>query len=289
METREYYECHGHIFMDGTNYKNAMARHRPEPDRALIRDRLAALRDAGVVYYRDGGDILGASAYAREVAGEYGIEYRTCVFATHKRKQYGWIVGHAFDGPAEFRALVERAKEEKADFIKLMISGIMDFQTPGGLMGGGLELGEIAELIRIAHGEGFRVMAHVNGAERIRLALEAGLDSVEHGYFGDEDCLTCLAQTGAVWVPTLAATAGFAGREGFGPGVAEANVRLQGEMLRKAAKMGCLIAAGSDAGAYGVPPDTGIHMEHALLAAAGVPAELIRAGDAAIRERFKRE
>ena len=275
--------------MDGTNYKNAMARHRPEPDRALIRDRLAALRDAGVVYYRDGGDILGASAYAREVAGEYGIEYRTCVFATHKRKQYGWIVGHAFDGPAEFRALVERAKEEKADFIKLMISGIMDFQTPGGLMGGGLENGEIAELIRIAHGEGFRVMAHVNGAERIRLALEAGLDSVEHGYFGDEDCLTCLAQTGAVWVPTLAATAGFAGREGFGPGVAEANVRMQGEMLRKAEKMGCLIAAGSDAGAYGVPPDTGIHMEHALLAAAGISAETVRAGDAAIRERFKRE
>ena len=97
--------------MDGTNYKNAMARHRPEPDRALIRDRLAALRDAGVVYYRDGGDILGASAYAREVAGEYGIEYRSCVFATHNRKQYGWSVGHAFDGPAEFRALVERAKE----------------------------------------------------------------------------------------------------------------------------------------------------------------------------------
>ena len=275
--------------MDGTNYKNAMARHRPEPDRALIRERLAALRDAGVVYYRDGGDILGASAYAREAAGEYGIEYRTCVFATHKRKQYGWIVGHAFEGPGEFRALVERAKQEKADFIKLMISGIMDFQTPGGLMGGGLELGEIAELIRIAHGEGFRVMAHVNGAERIKTALEAGLDSVEHGYFGDEDCLRYLAQTGAVWVPTLAATAGFAGREGFGHGVAEENVRLQGAMLRKAAEMGCLIAAGSDAGAYGVPPDTGIHMEHALLAAAGVPAQLIQAGDAAIRERFKRE
>ncbi len=132
-------------------------------------------------------------------------------------------------------------------------------------------------------------MAHVNGAERIRIALEAGLDSVEHGYFGDEDCLRCLAQTGAVWVPTLAATSGFAGREGFGPGVAEENVRMQGEMLRKAAAMGCLIAAGSDAGAFGVPPDTGIHMEHALLAAAGVPPETVRAGDAAIRQRFRRD
>ena len=60
--------------MDGTNYKNAMARHRPEPDKALIRERLAALRAAGVTYYRDGGDILGASAYAREVAEYKGAQ-----------------------------------------------------------------------------------------------------------------------------------------------------------------------------------------------------------------------
>ena len=272
--------------MDGTNYKNAMARHRPEPDRELIRSRLAALRAAGVVYYRDGGDILGASAYAREAAGEYGIEYRTCVFATHKRKQYGWIVGHAFDGPKEFRVLVERAKGEKADFIKLMISGIMDFQTPGGLMGGGLELGEIAELIRIAHGEGFRVMAHVNGAERIKAALEAGLDSVEHGYFMDDECLALLKETGAVWVPTLAAIAGFAGREGFVQGVAEANLRHACDMLRKARAMGVLVAAGSDAGAVYVPPDRGIHIEHAYLACAGLTEEDVRRGDEAIRARF---
>ena len=112
---------------------------------------------------------------------------------------------------------------------------------------------------------------------------------MEHGYFGDEDCLRYLAQTGAVWVPTLAATAGFAGREGFGPGVAEENIRSQGRMLRKAAEMGVLIAAGSDAGAYGVPPDTGIHLEHALLAAAGIPAGIVRAGDEAIRQRFRRD
>ena len=272
--------------MDGHNYKDAMARHRDGVDKTLIRERLLALQAAGVVYYRDGGDILGASAYAREAAGEYGIEYRSCLFATHKRKQYGWIVGHAFEGPKEFRTLVQRAVEEKADFIKLMISGIMDFQSFGGLIGGGLEPSEIPELIRIAHGEGFRVMAHVNGAERIRAALAAGLDSVEHGYFMDDECLSLLKETGAVWVPTLAATAGFAGREGFAPGVAEANLRHACENLRKAQAMGVLIAAGSDAGAVNVPPDTGIHLEHALLAAAGIAAETAEKGDEAIRRRF---
>ena len=162
----------------------------------------------------------------------------------------------------------------------------MDFKSFGGLMGGGLELEEIPELIRIAHGEGFRVMAHVNGAARIKTALASGLDSVEHGYFMDDECITLLKETGAVWVPTLAATAGFAGREGFVQGVAEANLRHACENIRKAKALGVLIAAGSDAGAVNVPPDRGIHIEHTLLAAAGLEAEDVARGDEAIRRRF---
>ena len=281
-----YSECHGHIFMDGRVFKDAMELHRGGVVREVIQARLEAVRAAGITYYRDGGDKLGVSEYARGIAGDYGVEYRTCVFGTHKRKQYGGLVGLPFDTAADFRLLVKELKVKKADFVKLMISGIMDFQTFGGLSGGGLEISEIPELIKIAHGEGFRVMAHVNGAERVKAALEAGLDSVEHGYFMDDECLTLLRETGAVWVPTLAATAGFAGRGGFTQGVAEANVRHSCENIRKAKAMGVLIAAGSDAGAVNVPPDTGIHIEHALLAAAGLTEADIRRGDRAIRERF---
>lgn len=281
-----YSECHGHIFMDGHVFREAMELHRGGVVREVIDERLALLQKAGVTYYRDGGDKLGVSLYARSRAADYGIEYRTCAFGTHKHRQYGGLVGLPFDTPGDFRALVAKAKEQKADFIKLMISGIMDFQTFGGLSGGGLEPEEIPELIRIAHGEGFRVMAHVNGAARIKAALAAGLDSVEHGYFMDDECLALLKETGAVWVPTLAATAGFAGREGFVQGVAEANLRHACENLRKARAMGVLVAAGSDAGAVNVPPDTGIHIEHALLAAAGLTEEEVRRGDEAIRRRF---
>ena len=187
-----YSECHGHIFMDGHVFKEAMELHRNGVVREAIDERLGLLREAGVTYYRDGGDKLGASLYARSRAPEYGIEYRTCAFGTHKRHQYGGLVGLPFDTAADFRALVAKAKAQQADFIKLMISGIMDFQSFGGLMGGGLELEEIPELIKIAHGEGFRVMAHVNGAARIKTALASGLDSVEHGYFMDDECLALL-------------------------------------------------------------------------------------------------
>jgi hypothetical protein len=272
--------------MDGHVFREAMELHRNGVVREVIDERLGLLREAGVTYYRDGGDKLGASLYARSRAAEYGIEYRTCAFGTHKRHQYGGLVGLPFDTASDFRALVAKAKEQKADFIKLMISGIMDFQSFGGRMGGGLELDEIPELIRIAHGEGFRVMAHVNGPSRIKTALEAGLDSVEHGYFMDDECLALLKETGAVWVPTLAATAGFAGRQGFVQGVAEANLRHACLNLRKAKALGVLVAAGSDAGAVNVPPDRGIHIEHTLLAAAGLGLEDIARGDEAIRTRF---
>ncbi len=58
----------------------------------------------------------------QERQADYGINYKTCIFAAHKQINYGWIVGHAFTDSKDFYKLVLRAKAEKADFIKLMIS-----------------------------------------------------------------------------------------------------------------------------------------------------------------------
>ncbi|MBO4330733.1 MAG: hypothetical protein J5827_01510, partial [Oscillospiraceae bacterium] len=69
-------------------------------------------------------------------------------------------------------------------------------------------------------------------------------------------------------------------------GVAQAHVDDQKAKLAKAAAAGALIAAGSDAGAFGVSPSGGIITEHRLLEEAGVSEELIARGDAAVRERF---
>lgn len=58
-------------------------------------------------------------------------------------------------------------------------------------------------MIHIAHEEGFAVMAHVNGAGAVKDAVEAGVDSVEHGNFMDEACLQALAESGTVWVADI--------------------------------------------------------------------------------------
>ena len=281
------YECHGHLLMEGTDYATSRAKHENGPDRAVIAAALAALRDEGVFYFRDGGDALNVSVVGREMARDYGVEVVTPVYAIHKQGRYGGIVGRAWRDLDEYRALVRGVREAGGDFIKIMASGIITFRACGELSCPGLTAEELRELVRVAHGEGFRVMTHVNGPETIRAAAEAGVDSVEHGYFADEAALSAMAEHGVIWVPTLAAVEAFVGRPGFDLGVAEWTMRTQKEALRRFAEMGGIIAAGSDSGAVGVPHRTGAEREYALLAEAGIAPERICAGSEAVRVRFR--
>ena len=284
------YECHGHLMMDGEDYMQARRRHRNDVDLATVHSYLAALRAHGVRYFRDGGDALGVSAKAREIAPDYGIEYATPLFAIHRKGYYGGIVGRGYGDLREYRALVAEAKAQGCDFIKLMFSGILTFTEWGGLSCPGLPPEEIIELVRIAHGEGFAVMAHVNGPETVRAAIEAGTDSIEHGYFMDEACLRTLADSGSFWVPTLAATAAFVGRPGFDCAVAEETQRRQKEALRSALAHGVAVAVGSDSGAVGVPHGPGTTEEYRLLTedCGATVAQLQRANEA-LRRRFRRQ
>ena len=95
-------ECHAHIIMDGVNYRHAIDLHRNGPDDNVIREHLKIYQDRGITFVRDGGDALGVSARAKELAPEYGIDYRTPVFAIHKEGHYGSIVGKSFSTMPEF-------------------------------------------------------------------------------------------------------------------------------------------------------------------------------------------
>ena len=281
------YECHGHLMMGGADYSVSRAIHGRVPDREVIAAELSALRDAGVTYFRDGGDALGVSVVGREMACEYGIELVTPVYAIHKEGRYGAIVGRSWRDMKEYRELVEGVRAAGGDFVKFMSSGIITFQEYGELSCPGLEPQELKEMVRIAHGEGFRVMTHVNGAETVRAAAEAGADSVEHGYFVDQPALEAMAEAGSVWVPTLAATEAFIGRPGFNTDAAERTVRVQQEALNRFAAMGGIIAVGSDSGAVGVPHGPGTRREYELLSEAGIDAALLRRGCEKIRELFR--
>ena len=281
-------DCHIHMVLDGADWRGAIDRHRASPDRALIRQRLQAYAAAGFDYLRDGGDKLGVGAAARELAGEYGITYRTPLAPLICAGHYGSFIGEKYENLREYTALVRKRREQGADFIKIMISGIMDFDRFGVLSEEGLPLELIRELIHIAHSEGFAVMAHANGARTVEAAAVAGVESVEHGAYLDDDALHAMAENGTVWCPTLSAIGNLRGSGRFDENAVTAIYESSIRNLREFVKMDGLIATGSDAGAWNVPHVRGGADEYAHLAdALGDGWECIAdAGTNAVRSRF---
>mgnify|MGYP001852198209 FL=1 len=256
-------ENHAHIFMNALDYRQAVKDHEKAPDEKLIREHLKAYQEKNVSFVRDGGDYLGVSQKAREIALEYGIDYRTPIFAIHKKGHYGGIVGRAFETMKEYAALVREVKKEGGDFIKIMTTGIMDFDTDGSITGAALSFEEVREMVHIAHEEGFSVMSHTNGARAVKEAAMAGADSIEHGNYADEEALKIMAEKGTIWVPTITVVKNLIGKGRFSDQVLLQIWEKGKTNIRKGYELGVNLALGSDAGAYLVPHGQGIMDEWA--------------------------
>lgn len=254
-------ECHAHIIMDGVNYRHAIDLHRNGPDDNVIREHLKIYQDRGITFVRDGGDALGVSARAKELAPEYGIDYRTPVFAIHKEGHYGSIVGKNFSTMPEFHKRVLEAKEQSADFIKIMTTGLLDFNAHGAITGTPLDATEVKEMVHIAHEEGMAVMSHTNGTYGVQAAVEAGVDSLEHGNYMNEESLAMLSESHTVWVPTLVTVRNLLGDGRYADETLRPIIETAEENVRKAFGLGVKVAPGSDAGAYRVLHGQGIQDE----------------------------
>ena len=187
-------DCHMHMILDGIYYRAAIDHQKDGPDETLIRARLADYAARGVTYLRDGGDGWGVGLRASQLAGEYGITYRTPVSNLCRKGHYGCFLGWGYENFAEYKALVDRVKAMGAHFIKIMVSGIMDFDRFGGITDTACSYELCRDLISYAHDQGFAVMAHANGEEAVSNALRAGVDSIEHGAYLEEETLLYLAE-----------------------------------------------------------------------------------------------
>ena len=281
-----YQDCHMHMVLDGQNWRQAIARHEARPQKDFIRSALQQYQALGFDYLRDGGDRWGVGAKARELAGEYGITYRTPLAPLCKAGHYGSFIGRVYADLKEYAAIVGQLRREGADFVKIMISGLMDFDHAGVLTEEGLAPGEIRELIHIAQGEGFAVMAHANGARTVEAAAEAGVDSVEHGAYLDKEALQAMAEKGTVWVPTVSTVGNLRGKGRFAETAVQAIFESLAENVAAFAEMGGLLAPGTDAGAWAVPH--GSMTEYALLQQILGPnvEKILQQGIRKIREKF---
>ena len=258
-------DCHIHTLLDSVDWKRAIARHTVQVDKAYVRDTVKMYAEKGYTYLRDGGDRWGVGAYARGVAKQFGIIYRTPLAPLSKKGHYGGFIGLQWENMQDFARLVRMQKAQGADFCKIMVSGLMDFDHYGVLTEEPLTRQEILELVHIAKEEGQAVMAHCNGGPAMTACAEAGVDSIEHGAYLEEETLHLLAESDAVWVPTIAPIANLRGLGRFPDAVLEPLTQLHQSNVAYAAAIGAKLALGTDAGAYAVYHGSSVQQEYDLL------------------------
>ena len=143
---------------------------------------------------------------------------------------------------------------------------------------------ELNALVEEAHALKRKAAAHAHGAEAAKRAIRAGIDSIEHGTFLDDEALRMMHDHGVFLVPTLTTRIGLM-RSKFPPLVeakAERAVAQQDATVRRALALGVRIALGTDAAVY---PHGQNATEFALMAADGMtPTESLKAGTSVAAE-----
>lgn len=273
-----------HTVLDGLYWKAAIDRHREHPLEDYIQTVLNTYRELGYTYLRDGGDRWGVGKRARQLAAPMGITYRTPLSPLCKAGCYGAFIGETFQNEKEFAALAEKQKKNGGDFIKIMISGLMDFDNPGKLMQEGPSAEEISYMISISKNLGMSVMAHCNGVYAALAAATAGVDSIEHGAYLNEEALCAMKEANVVWVPTLSTIGNLLGKGRYPDKGVEEILESALKNVKAYKDLGGLVACGSDAGAWAVPH--GCETEISWLHKAGLTDAEIQKGNQAIIEKF---
>jgi imidazolonepropionase-like amidohydrolase len=185
------------------------------------------------------------------------------------------------DGVDECRRAVRRQVSQGADAIKFVATGGVLSDIKAGL-DQQFTGEEIRTIIETAHNLGRRVAAHAHGAAGINAALEAGVDSIEHGSFLDDRSIELFLAKGAFHVPTIIAgvtASEMAEREGELSQAQADKARTVGVKIKQALarshKAGVTIAFGTD---MGVGPHGQNAREFGFLVEAGMsPREAIEA------------
>lgn len=161
----------------------------------------------------------------------------------------------ACTGATECAQRVREASKYGADLIKITATGGVLSQQGRGL-DQHFSDDEMTSIVETAHRLGLKVAAHAHGKGGVEAAVAAGVDSIEHGTYLDEDGAKLMKRTGSYMVPTLMAFEGI--REGlaenrYTPVVSEKvkqTLEVVGNGLKLAVKRGVNIAFGTDAGVF---------------------------------------
>ena len=291
--------CHVHLCNDGSADLFGQVLNDSVPIatiRSVLNARLTLL--SGITTVRDCGAANQIAIEIGKAVDRHLIEgprVRAAGRVVTMTGGHGHFIGREADGPDEVRKAVRAEIKGGANFIKLMATG--GVLTPGvDPTQTAFSVEELAAGVDEAHKAGRPAASHAIGNGGIKNALKAGIDSVEHGFYLDDESINLALKQGSFMVPTLIAVDQIV-NNGAAGGIpdwvvrkAESESGHHRESFVMAVRSGMRIAAGTDAGTpfnphgdlalelakmveFGLPPML------ALVAATSNAARLLRMDD----------
>lgn len=275
-------EAHSHLFLDGGELDlTKRAEYLTAPREEMIkvgRKSVAQSLAAGITLVRDAGDIHGINLQLRnelKLNKSPQPAIRCAGKAIRKAKRYGSFMAQEVTDESEIESVVSEVAAY-ADDIKVLMTGIIDFKAAEVKGGPQFSLVEAKRISAVAKASGRLTFAHCSGSDGINIALEAGLNSIEHGFFITREQLQKMAELEITWVPTFSPV----NFQRIRPDVAGWSVETVNNLnrildahwtqLEYAYEIGVPVLVGSDAGSMGVRHGFGYIEELILMASASV-------------------
>ncbi len=241
----------------------------------LICERIEKSLALGIMALRDGGDIGGHTLTYIRQNGPSRVHVKSPGKGWRAPGRYGKIIGRI---PESGSTLAEsiRANRDVIDHIKIINSGLNSLNEFGRETRPQFNRDELEAAFQYARNLGLKAMVHANGKLPVQFAVEAGCDSIEHGFFMGEDNMKRMADRQIFWVPTAFTMKAMRAYMPAGSAQSEAAsgmLEAQLEQMGRARELGVRLAAGTDAGAFGVRHGVALAEELKLMMEAGFSVE----------------
>jgi len=277
-------DCHVHLVWNGSHDPKVIML-RESAEKTAVRALLHAFEELmhGVTTVRDVGGPYKATLAVRDAIREglfIGPRILAAGLAIEMTGGHARDLGLEVDGPHEARKGVRTMLRAGVDLIKLMATGgvYTEGEEPGSPQ---LTVEEMSAAVEEAHKAGRKVAAHAEGLQGILNAIDAGVDTIEHGNFLDEEAAKRMVAGGQILVPTLSpfyrmtqlGTAG--GIPEYAARKAKQVVSGSFHAIELAKKYGIPIATGTDDGSPRLPHGVLVYELELLVHAGLSPLEAL--------------
>ncbi len=292
-------DAHVHLFLDGapTDGK-ARSEHLKQPLERLTeaaRQSARQARAAGVTVVRDAGDRHGINHRIRDEArrnpGTMPV-VRSGGLGVKRPKRYGAFMATDVGEDGDIHASVTGLAADN-DEIKLILTGIIDFDAGAVTDEPQFSAEDARRVVDAARSCGRNTFAHCSGVKGLTVAAEAGVGSIEHGFFMTREILEIMAAKAIAWTPTFCPVHfQWAHPEAVGwsaPTVANLRRILDDHAhhLVMAHRMGVPLLLGTDAGSMGVEHGAAVIDEIERYVEAGMSLDAtLTAATASARRHF---